>query len=275
MTQVDERMDDQAYLKDVQYRDAGNLDARARLHRKYGRGDWMDWVAGHLPWRDGLRVLDVGCGPGWLWEAAARRRPCVALELTLADLSAGMVDEALGRARQVAGWRVRGQCADAMALPFADGAFDVVVASHMLYHLPVPARGVAEIARVLAPGGTALIATNGRNNMAELFELRGVVWPGEPVDPVSWRFGLEDAGPMLAAAFGEVTLATYDDDLVVTNPADVVAYLTSSPPASDATADQLERLGQATRDRFAQGAGQMIIHKDVGLFLCRSPRQPQ
>jgi SAM-dependent methyltransferase len=194
------------------------------------------------------------------------------LELTLTDLSPGMVAEAVGRARAARpGWTVRGEVADATALPFADGSFDVVVACHMLYHLPHPALGVGEIARVLARDGVALAATNGRENLAELFALRGEVWAGEPVDPVSWRFGIETGGPMLEAAFAEVALERYDDDLIATNPADVVAYITSSPPGAGANADELARLDAAAQAAFARGGGTMRIGKDTGLFTCRGP----
>jgi SAM-dependent methyltransferase len=273
MTGSDERLDDPAYLREVQYADATNLDARASLHRRYGRGDWMDWVAGRLPWRDGLKVLELGCGPGWLWAAGGRRGTAAALDLTLTDLSPGMVEAAVARARAAGpGWTVRGQVADASALPFADGSFDAVVACHMLYHLPHPALGVSEIARVLAPDGLALVATNGRANLAELYALRGEVWPGAPVDPVSWRFGIETGGPMLEEAFAEVALERYDDDLLVTDPADVVAYLTSSPPGAGASADDLARLEAAARAAFAAGGGTMRIGKDTGLFVCRGPR---
>lgn len=270
MSHTDDRLGDPAYLRAVQYADASNLDARARLHRKYGRGDWMDWVAARLPWRDGLRVLELGCGPGWLWEAAGRRQPAVALDLTLTDLSQGMVDEAVARAATAGpGWTVRGQTADASALPFADRSFDVVVACHMLYHLPHPALGVAEIARVLADDGMALVATNGRENLAELFALRAEIWPGAPVDPVSWRFGIETGGPMLEEAFDEVALERYDDDLTVTDPADAIAYILSSPPGAEASVDELARLDAATQAAFARGGGMLKIGKDAGLFVCR------
>jgi SAM-dependent methyltransferase len=274
MTGSDDRLDDPAYLRGVQYADATNLDAWANLHRKYGRGDWMDWVAARLPWRDGLKVLELGCGPGWLWEAAGRRGPTVALNLTLTDLSPGMVDEAVARAGAAGpGWTVRGQVADASALPFADGSFDVVVACHMLYHLPHPALGVGEIVRVLADDGVALVTTNGRENLAELFALRAEVWPGAQVDPVSWRFGIETGGPMLEAAFAELALERYDDDLVATDPADVIAYITSSPPGAGASAEELARLQVAAEAAFARGGGTMKIGKDTGLFTCRGPRE--
>lgn len=272
MTHADPRLDDPDYLRTVQYRDASNLDARARLHGKYGRGDWMDWVAARLPLGERARVLELGCGPGRLWEAVGRRRTDMDLDLTLTDLSPGMAEAAVGRARDAGagrGWTVRGQVADASALPFADGAFDLVVACHMLYHLPHPALGVAEIARVLAPGGTAVVTTNGAANLAALYAVRAAVWPGEASDPVSWRFGIETGGPMLEAAFEEVALERYDDDLDVTDPADLMAYLTSSPPGAGASAAELARLWDAARAAVAGGGGKLRVGKDTGLFLCR------
>ena len=54
---------------------------------------------------------------------------------------------------------------DAQDLPFDDGTFDVVVANHMLYHVPDPRRAAAEFARVLRPGGVLLAATNGPQHL--------------------------------------------------------------------------------------------------------------
>ncbi len=97
-------------------------------------------------------------------------------------------------AARVGGLGRTGSCrrvADAATLPFADASFDIVLAAHMLYHLPRPADGVAEIARVLRRGGTALVATNGAGMLRELFALQAQVWPGQAVDPaherLAWR----------------------------------------------------------------------------------------
>ena len=57
------------------------------------------------------------------------------------------------------------QVFDAQELPFPDDAFDVVVANHMLYHVPEPARAAAEIGRVLRPDGLLLAATNGPDHL--------------------------------------------------------------------------------------------------------------
>src|SRR4029434_4014745 len=93
---------DQAYLREVQYRDSTRLAARARLHVKYGtaRGAWFPWVATQIDWPAGAagstwcatqidwpagaRVLEVGCGAGWLWAEASAHLPG-GLRLTLTD----------------------------------------------------------------------------------------------------------------------------------------------------------------------------------------------
>jgi SAM-dependent methyltransferase len=262
-------MQDADYLRRVQYRDAANLDARAQLHRKYGRGDWFPWLAAQVGWFAGARVLEVGCGAGWFWEQAGSALPD-ALDVTLSDLSEGMLTEALGRVRGLdRNWAIDGRVADVAALPFADRAFDIVLAAHMLYHLPDPAAGAAEIARVLKPGGTALIATNGAAMLRQIFAIQAEVWPGHGVDQAHLRFGLENGPAILQTAFGSTEMRRYDDDLLCTDPADVEAYLTSSPPGSTADAEGLASLRQAIAEAFTAGGGVLRVSKEVGVFVCR------
>ena len=105
----------------------------------------------HLPPRSS--VLEVGSGDGFFAVLAALQ----GLHVTGVDLSAGNVD----RAREAASKNgVQGSCtflqADAEALPFEDSSFDVVVASHVLEHLPDFDKGVGEVYRVCRK--TAVIA---------------------------------------------------------------------------------------------------------------------
>ena len=149
---------DQDYLRDVQYRDSARLAARANLHIKYGTAamPWFVWVVKQLEWPRAAKVLEVGCGPGWLWVEAPPELPSD-LELTLTDLSPGMVNEALARVGESGRFRtVQARAADAQELPFEDASFDVAVANHMLYHVPDPGRAIAELARVLRPNAPSL-----------------------------------------------------------------------------------------------------------------------
>src|SRR5204863_292893 len=66
---------------------------------------------------------------------------------------------------------IEARVGDVQALPFADGEFDLVVAAWMLYHVPDLDRGLAEIARVLRPGGVLVAATNSLQHMEELWAL--------------------------------------------------------------------------------------------------------
>jgi len=268
---ADARWHDPDYLRAEQYRDGRNLGARANLHAKYGRGDWFAWLASQFSWPAEADVLEAGCGAGALWDEARALLPA-GLRLTLTDYSPGMLAEALTRVRALGHYaRVTGETADVCALPFADTSFDIVVANHMLYHAADPAKGVAELRRVLKPGGVALIATNGRDNMRALFALRTALFPAaEPFDAISARFSLETAEPILHAHFADVVLHKYPDTLRCTDADDLLGYVTSSPPGSDAPAGALPALRTQIEALLAQSGGVLTVEKSVGLFICRT-----
>ncbi|MDA8359970.1 MAG: class I SAM-dependent methyltransferase [Actinomycetota bacterium] len=109
----------------------------------------------------GDRLLDLGCGFGRHAFAAARRGAAVVALDAGADevagvratfgamVDAGELDPASSRAGVVQG--------DALHLPFPDGAFDRVIASEVLEHIPDDTGAMAELARVLRPGGTMAV----------------------------------------------------------------------------------------------------------------------
>lgn len=260
---------DPGYLSKRQYQDSRNLAARRNIHR-YGRNDFAAWLASCVPWPAKGEVLEIGCGAGWFWEAARDVAPAT-LALSLTDISSGMVDEALACVRALGRWStVEGQAANAGALPFDDGRFDTVLAFHMLYHLPDPISGVAEIARVLRPGGVACVATNGDGHMRELFELNAAAFGESGWDTVHQRFSLENGAELLRSRFSEVQLERFPDSLRCTDPADVMAYLTSTPPGEDASPAEFERLKAVVAAAFERGGGVLEVSKSVGVFICRA-----
>jgi SAM-dependent methyltransferase len=105
---------------------------------------FLDWLAP----ASGLRWLDVGCGNGAFTEMLVER--CGPASVDGIDPS----EEQLAYARTRSASRVaRFRTGDAMALPFPDDAFDAAVMPLVIFFVPEPARGVAEMARVVAPGG--------------------------------------------------------------------------------------------------------------------------
>ncbi len=138
------------------------------------------WIAGEIERAHGgrpCRVLDVGCGGGFLANELARRGHDV-VGLDAAD------DALRVAARHDAGGRVAYQRGDALALPYPDGAFDAVCAMDLLEHVEEPARLVAECARVLAPSGLFFFHTFDRNVLSWLVVIKGVEWfvRGTPPD---------------------------------------------------------------------------------------------
>jgi ubiquinone/menaquinone biosynthesis C-methylase UbiE len=97
------------------------------------------------------RLLDVGCGTGFLLSRLLQEQPSV--RVAGVDLSPGMVAQA--RARLPASVPVL--VADAEALPFPAASFDVVVSASSFHYWPSPSRGLAELQRVLRPGGQVVI----------------------------------------------------------------------------------------------------------------------
>lgn len=261
---------DRRYLRAEQYRDAANLEARIQLHVRFStsRADLQRWIFDRLELPARARVLELGCGPASLWRANAGRVP-PGWSLTLADLSAGMARQARAAAALLA--RAHVLCADAQAIPCAGACFDAVLANHMLYHVPDCARAIAEIARVLRPDGRCYAVTNGADNMAELhalverFDPALKLWGGR----TERLFTLQNGAEQLARCFGEVRLERFEDGLLVTESAPLVAYIASVVALDPPRRAALAAFVQAELE--AQG-GAIRITKDVGLFTALRPR---
>ena len=100
------------------------------------------------------RVLETAAGTGIVTEALAERLPA-SVTLVATDLNQAMIDHA---ATKPALKRVELKQADALALPFADGSFDVVVCQFGVMFFPDKVTGYREARRVLAPGGRFVLS---------------------------------------------------------------------------------------------------------------------
>ena len=252
-----------------QYQDSEKLAARARLNREHtiAPTPWFAWVGQQLGLKANDDVLDVGCGPGWFWAEMAKSLP-QGIKLTLTDSSPGMVKEAVERCRTLPFASVEGVEADAARLPFPDGSFDKVLAMHMLYHLAEPALGIAQMFRVLKPGGMLAVTTNGAGNMREIHQLTGVLGAAA-ADPAAAAFGLEAAEPAMLARFGNAALIRYPAQMRITSQEDVFLALTSFPPGDGASEPQLRAFRQAIAQAFQEGGGVLEVTKETGLVVSR------
>src|SRR3954464_3885328 len=115
---------------------------------------------GQFPISSGDRVLDLGCGFGRHACCAARRAAnVIAVDRSAEELQQVNALFAAMRAQGEipVGTITRAVRADLLALPFPDDYFDVVMASEVLEHIPDDERAMAEIARVVRPGGRVAV----------------------------------------------------------------------------------------------------------------------
>jgi ubiquinone/menaquinone biosynthesis C-methylase UbiE len=242
-----------------QYATDDNLSARIALHTAFSTNPhWLEWLFDREAPGPGARVLELGCGPATLWRAN-RERIDPSWSLTLADFSPGMIEAA----RRELGERAAYVVADAQELPFPPDSFDVVLANHMLYHVPDRPRAFAEIERVLVSRGAFHASTTGRGHLGELAALV----PGWEIGHYAEAFGLETGPEQLEPFFADIQVAPFEDALVVTDVEPVLAYIRSSETYRG---DDLTRARTTVQDAIARH-GAFTIAKSQGLISCRKP----
>jgi ubiquinone/menaquinone biosynthesis C-methylase UbiE len=138
---------------------------------------FLDWLA-PLP---GLRWIDIGCGSGALTQLIVER--CAPVEVQGIDPSEAQL--AFARARP-AGRVAEFRQGDALALPFSRHRFDAAAMALVIFFVPDPAKGVAEMVRVVRPGGT--VATY-------VWDMLGGGWPLEPIQAEIRAMGLKPLLP--------------------------------------------------------------------------------
>lgn len=266
------RSSDRRWLAE-QYKSATNLDARAQLHQRFSTNPypWFHWVLDRVQAPEHAHILEVGGGHGLLWQENHGRIPA-GWTVVVSDLSPGMVAQAAATLQVEP--NIHFARLDAQALPFADASFDVVIANHMLYHVPDREAALRETSRVLRPGGRLYAATNDHDHMHEIRELAldacdalgipGLRAVAETITSVNAQFTFDMATDELSRHFAQVQLHLRANELVVDDAGALTAYLVSGLP--DAVSAIAERL---LRDWIAQhmaAAGTITITPRSGLF---------
>jgi SAM-dependent methyltransferase len=156
------RLDDARLVRE-EYATERGLEARRAAYRDADGDDPRDFAFDAVAEVEPSAVLEVGCGPGELAERIGRE---LGASVVAVDQSERMVELASARG-------VDARVGDVQDLPFGDGAFDCAVAAWMLYHVSNLDRGLAELRRVLRPGGRLVAVTNHHDHLIELREAIG------------------------------------------------------------------------------------------------------
>lgn len=247
-----------------QYATAEKLNIRIGLHQKYStnKEGFGNWIYRQYSFKEGDRILELGCGTGDMWINRVNQLPKGA-SLTLTDFSAGMLESA--RAALPNTENLSFLQADIQSIPFKDNQFDVVIANMMLYHVPDLHKGLSEVQRVLKPGGTFYCATYGENGIAEyVCALLSAI----EMQKAHKLFTLQNGEEILNKYFNAVQCLDYDDALMVSDVSDIISYMESMTDMVPIDEQQLHTLKSVLESRKINGF--VRIPKEYGMFVCKN-----
>jgi ubiquinone/menaquinone biosynthesis C-methylase UbiE len=161
----------------IRFDDGAGYERQMGIWSRIAGEVFLDWVKP----ASGLAWVDVGCGNGAFSELIIDR--CAPASIDGVDPSEGQL--AFARQRP-AGRLAKFHQGDAMALPFPDRRFDIAVMALVIFFVPAPPKGVAEMVRVTRPGGTIA---------AYAWDMRGGGFPAEPIFEELRALGVTPAAP--------------------------------------------------------------------------------
>ncbi|MCG8500229.1 MAG: methyltransferase domain-containing protein [Firmicutes bacterium] len=218
----------------------------------------------------GDNVLELGCGNGVLWQINIDRIPNH-VRIILSDFSEGILSNARNNLQEY-NKQFHYEAVDVQNIPYTDEKFDVVIANHMLYHVPDINQALTEVNRILKPGGYFYASTIGNEHMKELDMLIKGFEPTTDfsVERYTKRFGLENGKKLLSNFFEDVSCHLYDDYLVVDNAEPIVSYFLSSPGdiTSVLAGEKLDHFYHYVQEKI-RIQKEMKITKSTGLFIAR------
>lgn len=251
-----------------------SLRIRQETHELYSEPklDFPRWALDSVSWRGDETVLDIGSGPGRYYSALQERFP--EIEYYACDLYAGMV--------QTHPHKKTLALADAQRLPYPDATFDVVMANHMLFHVPNVERALREIRRVVKPTGFVMVTTNSIHTMPEFQALMrraitllsppgtaNVSVPGQHTDP----FTLESGTRLLCHHFFAVVRYDLPRALVFPSAEPALAYLNSTRSVREAELpqgvnwDEMMMIVREQMGRLIDHFGELTVNTLSGLLV--------
>lgn len=220
-------------------------------------------------------MLDAGAGVGrFTTRLAERVQP--GATITAVDLFPSMVEALLALPIR-ADVEVRVVEADISRLPFASRSFDLLMANHVLYHVPDVPSTLENLARLLTRDGLLVATTNADQAVVPVLNLHRAVCDqlGVLEIPDASPFSSETAGPILRRAFSTVLEHTFTRPATATTPRDLVLSYRSTGRyqllCQDRSAGHVNQIADDVVAEWASQPGKLVGEVRMSAFLCSGP----
>ena len=288
----------------TQYENSSNISARINLHSLFStnKPGWFPWIYEKCNIKDGMNILEIGCGSGSLWKEnyneLTGQKP-FDINITLNDISEGMLRDTKRELENlykennniIIGYysesgdfptvssiseKNNSQCSihfdlhafDCHEIPYEDNSFDLIIANHVLFYCDDINTVLSEIRRVIQTGGTFICSTYGASHMKEITELvqkfnSSIILSA---DKLYNRFGLDNGASLLSPYFSSVSKEIYEDELIVDRAEPLIEYILSCH------GNQNQYLLDRYKDfrTFVERKTKRGFHitKNSGIFIC-------
>ncbi|MEE1101838.1 MAG: MerR family transcriptional regulator [Agathobacter sp.] len=264
-----------------QYIKSDNLEKRINIH-EYSTSDvnWHDYLLDKCDIKEGMSILDIGCGNGLLWYRERNLLPDN-INIYLVDNSKAMLDSA----KQIhfsekdfytdKNIKFHYHICDASninkLLEINSKKFHRIMANHMLYHIDDSDRKLllGYVNAMLTDDGKFIASTIGKNHMKEIFELAYEY--DKNVKAPEWfsrGFILENGKEQLDVFFSNVTMFYHDNNLLIPDWRVIYDYLCSLPGIEKVMRKNKEASVKFLKDRVTESKP-FFIRKSTGVFVAQ------
>lgn len=264
-----------------QYIKSDNLEKRINIH-EYSTSDvnWHDYLFDKCDIKEGMNILDVGCGNGLLWYRERSLLP-ENINIYLVDNSKAMLDSAkqihFSEKDFYANKRIKFHyhICDASSInelsDIISKKYHRIMANHMLYHIDDSDRKLllGAVNAMLTDDGKFIASTIGKNHMKEIFELAYEY--DKNVKAPEWfsrGFNLENGKEQLDEFFANVTMFYHDNNLLTPDWRAIYDYLCSLPGIEKVMRKNKEASVKFLKDRVTE-SNPFFISKSTGVFVAQ------
>ena len=256
-------MNDPNKVKEM-YINNDTLSTRINVHDKYSVNPhgWANWVFEQYRFKENMNVLELGCGTGNTWLGREEQIP-KNTKIILTDISDLMIQKT--KEKLAAHKNMSFLVMDVQNISFEDGYFDIIIANHMLYHVPDISKALSEIKRVLKKDGCFYATTTGLNHLKELGDIYRIYEGKAQFNYASEiTFNLDNGENILKEYFTDIKKHLYIDSLEITDVQALMDYMVSYNEIPKTVYDEIyDMIAKEVKEK-----GMLKINKDSGMFIC-------